>query len=403
MKGFLELFVASTFAALAISSCQVLENNFFPASSRLETQRDSSAIGKDSLRTLPIHSPVSQVDTEIMCTAVGFPKNYNWRKDSTCGNSECEILLYKNGKLFKSIDAGKNMDISSDADMHHLIGYKLYTEYTSMTQTIIKEDGYEVVRFDGCELLKGLFPMDGDFYTLSTGQDGYGFSFRRNGEVILQKDCRVYVYGCLEDPSYPETGGLYEDSNNRVVFCYREMNNHFDYHVVRDGVDEVVELGEKSTVLDMKVIEDSIHYVEKESFDFIWKEAYIPFHAPHLIVGNIDGNAVVFDRRTGMMKALCGSDAVIYCDGEISAALHHPTQGKYSVYYNTGECRFYAEPSYYLTRRCAALVNGSMVIGINPVDNTKRPYLSIGSEKRELDGLENGYISGIRITVSQTN
>lgn len=401
MKGLTKFFAAAVVSAFC--GCQILDNNFFPAVSRSETQRVPDNSERDSVLIPPGHPQTSAADTEIVCTAVRFPPGFNWRKDPSSGSSECEILLYRNWKIIRTIQAGGPLDICSDPDMHHLIGQDIFTECSTMTQTVITRNGEEVARFDGREMLKGLVFQDGDTYTLSVGRDGYGFFFRRNGEMLYKKDFRVYVFGSLEDPSCPETGALYEDELNHIVFCYRESKADYEYHVVKDGIDQLVQLDNDSRILDMKVVGDSILFIEEESFDAVWGEAFIPIQWPEIVTGCVDGNSVVFDRNKGEFTMLCGRDAVIYCNGDVSAALYHPTRGRYSVYYSNGECRFYKDSSYLFTRRCAAFAGESLMVAVNPVDNTQKPYLLLDNTRRELEGLENGYISGLRIEISQSN
>lgn len=400
MKG-LFIFIASAIVP-AICSCQT-DDNFFPASSRLDTQRESGNAGRDSVSAPPVHSGSTQVDTEIICTAVRFPRGFDWRKDTTCGTSDCEILLYENGVIKEIIDVGKEKDICSDADMNHLIGMNVFSESSSFNETVVKKDGFEIARYEEREILKGLVFQEGDVFTLGMGQDGHGFSYRKNGEVILKKDYNVSVFGCMDDTSYPETGGLYEAENGSIIFCYKEMKNNYEYHVVKDGVDRKVNLNHGSKVLDMKVIEDSIYFAEREAFEVEWEEARVPYDAPYLVTGCVDGSSVVYDRRTGEMSMLCGRNSIIYTNGEVSAALYHPTRGKFSVYYSNGECQFSQVPSYYFTGRSACMVGDELMIAVNPIDETKAPYLSIGNIKYELGGLDNGFISGIRVTVSQSN
>jgi len=401
MKGSSKLFAAAVIAA--ICSCHTPDSNFFPASSRQETQRGQNESERDSVLVPPHRTPVSVADTEIVCTAVRFPDSYDWRNDQSGTPASFEILLYRNGKVSMVIEGDRESEMCPDPDMHHLVGSQIFTEYSSMTRTTVTNGGYVVADFEGREMLKGIFFDDGDVYTLSTGRDGYGFSYRKNGEIILKKDHRVHVYGSLGNPSYPETGALYEVEGNHLVFCYRESNAHFDYHVVTDGVDRVVELKEASKILDMKVIEDSVHFVGEKAYDAVWEDASIPFTAPDLIVGCVDGNSVVYDKITGEFTMLCGRDAVVYTNGSLAAALYHPTRGKCSIYYSNGECRFHKDACCFFTRRCAAFAGDNLMVAINPLDKSQKPYLSTGDRKYELEGLGNGYISGFRVTISQSN
>lgn len=392
------------FAAIAaLCGCNILENGYFPLDGRTARDRTYGNSGRDSSATAGHTDPVIPADTVIWCTAVRFPKSYDWQKDTAWGSAECEVLLLRDGKEIICVPGGKGREASSAADMHHLIGSNLYTEYSSMDETVIKMDGLEILRFSGREMLKGLVFLEGDWYTLTTGRYGDGFTLRCNSDVLLRKQVRVGVFGSLGDPSYPETGALYEDDDGRITFCYRESGVSMSYRVVRDGTDSTVEYKNPGKILDMKFIGDSLLYVSSDSYGFAWDDARIPFDSPTFVTGHIGGASVVYDCSTGRMKALCGTDATIYCNADAAAALVHPTCGKYSIFYSNGDCRTGEDNCNFFTCRCAGLVGDVLATAVSPLEKGRTPYIDFGDRKEELKELGNGFISGFRIEVSQSN
>jgi len=147
----------------------------------------------------------------VYVTAIDFDKGYDWRRDTTFGLSSGYVKLFKDSTLVLSIPAGPGEEVSLDADKHHFVDGHLYTEYCSMTETVIKRDGRELLRYDGAETLKGILVRDDDIYTLGQGIGGYrGLTLRKNGEILISKE-KGTVWGSFSDPFYGESGALYED------------------------------------------------------------------------------------------------------------------------------------------------------------------------------------------------
>lgn len=147
----------------------------------------------------------------VYITAVTFEDGYDWQRDTAFGLVSGSIRLYWQEKLILSIPAGPGTEVSLDADKHHFLDGHLYTEYNSISETVIKKDGNEFIRYDGPETIKGIVMRDGDFYSLGqkTGGKG-GFSLRKNGLLLMEREAGT-LCGSFADPSYGETGALYED------------------------------------------------------------------------------------------------------------------------------------------------------------------------------------------------
>ena len=132
------------------------------------------------------HDELIPGDTTVYVSAVEFPKDYCWQKDSVGENRPFSLVLYRNFKKVLSVRGGGI--VSSDPDMHWIIGGHLYAEYSTGTETIVSIDGKEKIRYEGREMIRGLLDREDGFYTLGQSRSGTGLTFRRNGEIIFSDE-----------------------------------------------------------------------------------------------------------------------------------------------------------------------------------------------------------------------
>lgn len=197
-------------------------------------------------------------DTSVYVSAVEFPKDYCWQRDSVGENRPFSLVLYRNFKKVLSIRGGVGSIVSSDPDMHWIIGGHLYAEYSTGTETIISIDGKEKVRYEGREMIRGLLDREDGFYTLGQSRSGAGLTFRRNGKIIFS-DTDGIVLGDMSNPCC-KSGGLYELDDGIPVFCYHIPGQSIllkkeSLFLVKNGVPNQVELdGSVANVLDARVL-----------------------------------------------------------------------------------------------------------------------------------------------------
>ena len=183
----------------------------------------------------PAPGPVFQLDTTVYYSAVRFPDGYDWQRDTAYGSVPFELLLYRDFEPALTLPSGPDACFVPDPDRHHLAGGHLYTERMADGQTRIGRDGVELFRFPGREYLVGLLEDGEDLYTLSRPAKGDGFTFRRNGDVLLRQPSGT-PFGSLTDPSYGPSGALYRDQE-QVCFCYASGKGpQQTFHAVRDGL-----------------------------------------------------------------------------------------------------------------------------------------------------------------------
>lgn len=155
-------------------------------------------------------------ESTLYVAGVEFPESYDWLRDSAAGASQSKLVLYRDSSRILEIPTGEDQLISTDPDTHHLIGGKIYTEYTTATHTVIKCNGEELFRYKGLEFLKGILVSSTDVWTLGQNKSGEGFSLRRSGEAVLLRE-KGSVIG---DERYNPLGALYRDGES-ICFAYK--------------------------------------------------------------------------------------------------------------------------------------------------------------------------------------
>ena len=125
--------------------------------------------------------------TVCYITALDYQDGYDWRSDKEKGSVKCSLVVFADGVPMMKVPVGDAYHISSDVDSHRMIDGHLYTDFSTDDQTVIKKDGKEVFRYPGREFLQGLLVEGEDIYTLGHSREGDGFSYRKNGEILLEK------------------------------------------------------------------------------------------------------------------------------------------------------------------------------------------------------------------------
>lgn len=145
-------------------------------------------VGGDIWRN-PSHKIDSSENARKICyvTGLDYPDGYNWRADPENGTVKCSLVVFADGIPVMKVPVGKEYHVSPDPDMHRMIGGHLYTDFSTTDETVIKRDGHEMFRYEGREMICGMAVSGSDIYTLGQSRSGSGFSYRRNGKVLLKK------------------------------------------------------------------------------------------------------------------------------------------------------------------------------------------------------------------------
>ena len=118
---------------------------------------------------------------------VDYKEGYDWRVDQEKGSVRCSLVVFVNGIPMMKVAAGDKYEVSADPDMHRMIGNNLYTDYSTDSETVIKRNGETLFRYPAREAIVDM-SVDGDcVYTLGQSRGGDGFSFRANGQPLMEK------------------------------------------------------------------------------------------------------------------------------------------------------------------------------------------------------------------------
>lgn len=403
MKGFSNFLLAATLNL--VCGCNLISDLFVVeprGSGRAEEKTPRDSVGTER--------PVIPVfDTAVFLAAVRFPEHYDWRLDTACGNSDCEILLFYNGRIFQKFKAGRGTNVSSDPDFIHMVGNEIYTEYPGLTENIVSLNGNEIVRIPANERLKGILNMEGHFYTLTQDCLGTGIVLRKDGEELFHNGFGV-LFGGLDDPSYPESGALYDDGDH-YYFCYLEKGAHSTYHVVTDGEDRSISIPPNEVVLDMKVIQGEPEVATDAGFGYKWDYARLYTTGQGLLVAGqcakdseyAPVRSCVINATDGATDVLCSGETTIYCGDSASWGISHDQKGQISICSQNGWQDYLPDAYYFPSRRCAAPAGDELMIGLTPRDRSVPPKVMVGKEIYEPEGLGNGFIAGVSCKITQTN
>ncbi len=122
----------------------------------------------------------------LYAVGVQYPEDYDWRDDPDgVGERPCSLFVWQSGRIVMRIAAGAEHEVSIHPDSYRLIGGVLYTDCSSGSETVIKANGKELFRYPGREYLVGFKVDSTGVYTLGNSRSGKGFSYRKNGELII--------------------------------------------------------------------------------------------------------------------------------------------------------------------------------------------------------------------------
>ncbi|MBQ9597741.1 MAG: hypothetical protein IJR34_05780 [Bacteroidales bacterium] len=144
---------------------------------------------------------------------VRYPDGYDWQKDPQKGSVECTLFVLRDGERVLELPVGVSYNLASDSDMHRLIAGRLYTEYSTDTETILACNGEECYRVTGRERLRGLVLKNNDLYTLCESRTSDHWILRRDGAVYLEGDGTILHDLAVNDGTLdgrPTTSGMTE-------------------------------------------------------------------------------------------------------------------------------------------------------------------------------------------------
>ena len=160
-------------------------------------------------------------------TALDYQKGYDWRADRDRDNVRCSLIVYADGRLIMKVPVGKEYETGPDPDMHRIMNGHLYTDYSTSDETVIKKDGAQIFRYPGREVICGMASSGDDVFTLGQNREGAGFTYRKNGEIVISRE-NGWVMGDLRH----DEDSLYFAFSERIISSAGEV---WRYYAVRNG------------------------------------------------------------------------------------------------------------------------------------------------------------------------
>lgn len=157
-----------------------------------------------------VHEGVALPSRPVCCVSgFEYPPGYDWKEDSQVEEVRCSLVLFADGVPRIKLPVGDGYEISREPDMHRVIDGNLYTFYSKEGRTVMKCNGLPLFRYDGDEVLEDMSVKGEDVFTLSRRRSGGGFSYRKNGQIMLER---------LSGDTF---GKLWEDGD-RLCFAFTQ-------------------------------------------------------------------------------------------------------------------------------------------------------------------------------------
>ena len=400
---------------LLCASCSLLGESFeLNDSSSVRGRSPGHRQDHDDLPDSPDPSDTSAVlpevlpDTLVWVSAVSFPKDYDWQRDTAYGCRDARIVLYRNFKPLFSVPACDG----ASPDRHHISEGHLYSEYTSTDSTFFRCDTSVYLALKGSYTLSGLIEdASGGVYVLASSRSGSGFTLLRDGVVLMSKPSGT-VLGGFGDPSYGSGGALYVDGGY-IYFCFCvEKWGERIFYVVENGVErQVTSISDAASVDDLKIMDGCVTTATVKCMGSIWEDTRVWNTAS----GPVQSGGITAMRgedkrlRAGIYRFLvpcyeylCEGEAEIYLDENSAYAVSWTSTGELSIHSSRSQspsslpgkwCYFY--PS------CAKMAFGRLLMAATPVDEGAGIQVLWGDDKTwELEGVR-GFASGVDVTVNR--
>ena len=345
-------------------------------------------------------SVLDRKDTTFYVSAVTFPAAYDWQRDTAFGNVACTLKIFKGAVPVLTMPAGTSNRISASPHRNHLLGSSIFTEYSDLSGTWVKQNGRSVANWPEAEQLQGLLMKNGVLHTLGIGVKSHGFTYRRNGQVVMKID-KGQLFGSFAKDSYGPTGALYEDRGT-VCFAYQTvLDGMSSVYIVRDGVSELLSSS------------PSAEYMDVRQIDGVVAQAYNDGGVSLLKYGNnfIDikgGKSVRWSNAgflmydgapslAGTFKGSSGSGFGIGSSGalrEIGKSVDYfYTDGRHYKFIDLTDPEW--NYSFFFNRHCACIVGGDLAYVLTPRDPALDPYLCYRGQKQRF--AMHGFLAGVSV------
>ncbi|MBQ9547682.1 MAG: hypothetical protein IJV01_00795 [Bacteroidales bacterium] len=397
---------------LALLSCNSLKLPTHAGDLRLEHQ----GTGLDgSEREEPPEGPAR--DTAVYLSAVSVPSGYDWHRDTACGAAACRLVLLRNYETVCSFPSGYDNCVSTDPDTHHLLGGRLYTEFSTQSETVLKCNGEELFRYEGREKLRGLLLRDGAVYTLGQDRSGHGCSLRRNGVTLFHSE-RGRIAGDFSHPAGKGNGALYEQGGHLYFAFFPDENDPRNCCLVEDGyATYLTPPDDLCTLFDLRMGPDGPWILYRDVTSIMlrtgtkthrltlqyWNYGAIADTEDMTLHGEMDlgagvlGFTYLYKKGRGI-RFLRGRGHQVFPFPEGDFASVQQTDEGGVCICSPEETLFQRDSCLFFSRSCADVLGTRLLAGLSPFAAGAKPFVWDGGERRELE-LE-GFLTGLEVVLT---
>ena len=358
--------------------------------------------------------PMDNGSLQQICyiTALDYQKGYDWRNDLSKGTVRCSLVVFADGNPVMKVPVGDAYETGSDPDMHRIIGGHLYTDYSTGSETVIKKDGEEIFRYSGLESLSGMAVDGEDIYTLGEDRYGRGFSYRKNGEVLVSRSDAKLI-------------GPLRHSGKNPSFAFSEIVRSSDgqaeryYVVVGTDVSQVTLKDNVRNVWDIAYIGKTVVCLASVvglAAPVLFQDDVITALSLPLETELVSSSMICEDSRycvemnyrsaNGMMHTSVWMNGLLLntfdrdwpimswslLDNDICCAVNPMEDECPGTIYRSGDLYIMPEGYFCISENVVSIVNGIMYVGLSSAKGNKPVVWKDG----RLDTLKiNGYISSV--------
>ena len=277
-------------------------------------------------------------------TAFDYPDDYDWRADREKGSVKCSLTVFADEVPMMKVPVGDMYEVSSDPDMHRMLEGHLYTDYSTDSETVIKKDGKTLLRYPGPEMICGMLVDEDTLYTLGHSRQGDGFTYRKNGEIILER---------ISGRTF---GRLHRDGGN-ICFAFAEpvvseSGNMERYYHFTGG--NVVQTAVRD---DVRKVWDIFSY----KGEVCWAASLIGIDEPVLFKDGALNSMIVFDDYSPLDLTILEGEGGLYVEG----VLISPEKKLVTAFWDRPGHIMSPEDGYVASSRCIS--GDGMSLVFNPV------------------------------------
>jgi len=345
-------------------------------------------------------------DTVFLISAVVFPEDYDWQRDSIFGDVSCSLRIYRNSEIALEIPAGIDARVALSPDYHHIISGSVFTEYADAQGTTVKKDGEVIAEWGEREKLHGLMIKDGVVHTLGLSLPGGELVYRRDGTPVRKIKDGIPVGGFGMD-GYGPCGAMYE-VEGQVCFVYKNVyGDSQTLTLVKDGKTLDQSVLQSANILDARVgnLGNALLYTSGGTMSLFVGDSLITRIGKRDGLHCVSGQIVDYrdclsvagmfrdEKRNYMYGILRGQEfiriegtpAYIYCRGQNYAWMEQPPGDR-------PDC-------YFFHRNCACLLDDGLAMVLTPKNQESPPFLKYKTRVTEFN--LHGYLSGLAVEIPE--